>query len=138
MRSVAILATLAAVSLSTPTIVGAATPCPPEVKEARDLLTVKTATVNKATPPGKPLAAARGQDPQAARGQDPQTARGQDPQTARGQDPQTARNVIKGRAAALANARRLVIEAEAACKDADARRASANARAGMELLRYLP
>jgi hypothetical protein len=31
-----------------------------------------------------------------------------------------------------------VIEAEAACKDADARRASANARAGMELLRYLP
>jgi hypothetical protein len=45
---------------------------------------------------------------------------------------------VKGRANALANARRLVGEAEMACKDADSGRAAANARAAMELLRYLP
>jgi hypothetical protein len=130
MRSLAVLATLAAMSLSTPTIVSAASPCPPEVKEARDLLTPKTATVKKAAREPKSLAGARGQDVQAPRGQDPQAPRGQ--------DVQAPRNVTKGRAAALANARKLVIEAETGCKDADDQRASANARAAMELLKYLP
>jgi hypothetical protein len=51
---------------------------------------------------------------------------------------QAPRNVAKGRSAALANARKLVNEAEVACKDADAGRATANARAAMELLKYLP
>jgi formiminotetrahydrofolate cyclodeaminase len=74
----------------------------------------------------------------AARGQDAQTARGQDAQTARGQDAQVPRNVAKGRSVALANARRLVNEAEVACKDADSQRAASNAHAAMELLKYLP
>jgi hypothetical protein len=56
----------------------------------------------------------------------------------RGQDVDAPRNVAKGRANALANARRLVNEAEAACKDADARRALANAQAAMALLKYVP
>jgi hypothetical protein len=56
----------------------------------------------------------------------------------RGQDVQAPRNVAKGRAAALTNARRLVNEAEAACKDADSQRALANARAAMDLLKYVP
>jgi hypothetical protein len=51
---------------------------------------------------------------------------------------QAPRNVAKGRAAALANARKLVVEAETACKDADGPRAAANARAAMELLKYVP
>jgi hypothetical protein len=51
---------------------------------------------------------------------------------------QAPRNVAKGRSAALANARKLVNEAETACKDADGQRAAANARAAMELLKYLP
>ena len=146
MKSKTILASLATASLSFAAIVSAATPCPPEVKEARELLTAKTATVKKATRPAKSLAStrsedvqtARGQDPQAPRGQDPQAPRGQDPQAPRGQDVQAPRNVAKGRAAALANARKLVIEAEASCKDADDQRASANAHAAMELLKYLP
>jgi hypothetical protein len=162
MRSKAILTTLAIAALSFAVVASAATPCPPEVKEAGDLLKTKTTSVKTASQPGKVLAGARGQDPQtargqdpqtargqdpqtargqdkqAARGQDPQTARGQDPQTARGQDPQAPRNVGKGWQTALANARRLVAEAETSCRDGDDRRASANARAAMELLKYLP
>jgi hypothetical protein len=82
--------------------------------------------------------APRGQDVQAPRGQDVQAPRGQDIQAPRGQDVQAPRNVAKGRAAAVANARRLVNEAEAACKDADDQRAMANARAAIELLKYVP
>lgn len=83
-------------------------------------------------------AAARGQETQAPRGQDIQAPRGQDIQAPRAQDIQAPRNVAKGGATALANARRLVSEAEMACKDGDNTRATANARAVMELLKYLP
>jgi hypothetical protein len=48
------------------------------------------------------------------------------------------RNVAKGRATALTNARRLVAEAETACKDADGERALANAHAALDLLKYVP
>jgi hypothetical protein len=154
MRSLPAFVAIAIVSLSAPTITSAAPPCPPEVKEARELLTAKTATAAKVTRPPKSQAGARGQEVQTARGQDAQTARGQDAQTARGQDAQTARgqdaqtargqdvqaprNAAKGRAAAFANARKLVTAAETSCRDADDQRASANARAAMELLKYLP
>jgi len=112
-RSLVLLAA-AAVMVASPVIASAASPCPPEVKEARTLLTAKTATAAKATQPSKSQAAPRGQDVQAPR------------------------NVTKGQANALANARRLVNEAETACKDADAQRALANAHAAMELLKYVP
>ena len=145
MRSLAILAA-AAVMVASPAITSAVSPCPPEVKEAKALLTAKTATAAKATQPSKSQVAARGQEVQAPRGQEVQAPRGQevqaprgqDVQAPRGQDVQAPRNVVKGRANALANARRLVNEAEAACKDADAQRAMANARAAMELLKYIP
>jgi hypothetical protein len=116
-------------------IASGAAPCPPEVKEARELLTAKTATT-KTTQPPRSQVAARGQDVQAPRGQDVQAP--QDVQALRGQDVQAPRNVGKGRAAALANALKLVVEAETACKDADGQRAAANARAAMELLKYVP
>jgi hypothetical protein len=51
---------------------------------------------------------------------------------------QAPRNVAKGRATALTNARKLVAEAETACKDEDSQRALANAHAAMELLKYVP
>jgi hypothetical protein len=51
---------------------------------------------------------------------------------------QAPRNVAKGRATALTNARKLVAEAETACKDADDQRALANAHAALELLKYVP
>lgn len=112
-----------------PTIGEAAWQCPSEVKEAGALLTAKTGTATKAKRP-KALAAARERDVQAPRGQEVQAPRGQ--------DVQAPRNVAKGHANVLANARRLVNEAEAACKDFDGQRALANAHAAMDLLKYLP
>ena len=179
MRSLVVLAAAALVSFSTPVIASAASPlCPPEVKEAGDLLTAKTAIAAKMITPSKSQAGARGQqdiqaprgqqdtqaprgqqdtqaprgqqDTQAPRGQqDTQAPRGQqdiqaprgqqDTQAPRGQqDIQAPRNVAKGRAAALANARRLANEAKLACKDADGQRAAGNARAALELLKYVP
>jgi hypothetical protein len=166
MRSVATITTIAVIFLS-PQITNAASPCPSEVKEARAVLTAKTTNAAKTTQPPKSQAAAhsqdvqapRGQETQAPRGQDTQAPRGQDVQAPRGQDVQAPRakdhpeppegpaprsqdvqaprNVAKGRANALANARRLVSEAETACKDADSRRALATAHAAMELLNYV-
>jgi hypothetical protein len=146
MKSLPFLAVVAMVSLSTSGIAGAAAPCPPEVKEARALLTAKTVTPAKAPEPSRSQAGARSQDVQAPRSQDIQAPRSQDVQAPRSQDiqaprsqdVQAPRNVAKGRGAALANARKLVNEAETACKDADGQRAAANARAAMELLKYLP
>ncbi|HXD98668.1 MAG TPA: hypothetical protein VN646_19110 [Candidatus Acidoferrum sp.] len=123
------LALLAAAATST-----AAPICPAEVKEARELLTAKAAVAQRP----KSQAGARGQETQAPREQEIQAPRGQETQAPRGQEAQAPRNAVKGRAAALANARRLVIEAEAACKDADSARATSNARAAIELLKYLP
>jgi hypothetical protein len=124
-------------SASPSEITTAASPCPPEVKEAKALLTAKTPTPAKTPDPMIAQAGAR-QDPQAPRSQDVQAPRGQDMQAPRSQDVQAPRNVAMGRGAALANARKLVNEAEVACKDADGQRAAANARAAMELLKYLP
>jgi hypothetical protein len=178
MKSLPVLVAAALVSLSTPVIANAASPCPTEVKEARELLTAKTKTVTtaKTTQPSKSLAAVRQQDIQAPRAstqdvqaprastqdvqaprastqdvqaprsstQDVQAPRTKDhpepPQgpAPRGQDVQAPRNVAKGRATALTNARRLVAEAETACKDADSQRALANAHAALELLKYVP
>jgi hypothetical protein len=146
--------TAAVVMVASSSVARAAVPCPPEVKEARALLTAKAATAAKATQPPRSQAAARGQDVQAPRGQDVQAPkgqdvqapkgqdvqapRGQDVQAPRGQDVQAPRNVAKGRATALTNARKLVAEAETACKDEDSQRALANAHAAMELLKYVP
>jgi len=149
-----VLALVIALVLSMPAIGAAAPLCPPEVKEARELLTAKTAMARKLpaapksqagargqetqAPRQQDIQAPRGQETQAPRGQDTQAPRQQDTQAPRGQDTQAPRNVAKGRTSALANARRLVNEAEAACKDADSARAASNARAAIELLKYLP
>ena len=130
MKFVSRLVAAAIVLFASPAISGAASPCPPEVKEARVLLTAKTAAAAKVTKPSKSQVAARGQEEQGPRGQETQAPRGQ--------ETQAPRNVTKGRANALANARRLVNEAEVACKDADGQRATINARAAMELLKYVP
>ena len=147
MKSKTMLVTAAIASLSFAVVVGAAPPCPPEVKEARELLTTKTTSVKHAAPAAKSLSAVRGEvlqaprgeNPQAPRAENPQAPRGQDVQAPRaqdrGQDVQAPRNAAKGRTTALANARRLVGEAETSCRDADEQRALANARAAMELLK---
>jgi hypothetical protein len=133
MRSLAMLAA-AAVMVASAAITSAASPCPPEVKEAKALLMAKTATEAKATQPSRSQAAVLGQVIPAPRTKDVP----EPPPEPRGQDVQAPRNVGKGRAAALTNARKLVAEAETACKDADSQRALANAYAAIELLKYAP
>ena len=142
MRSRFFCVTVVLALLAAPAISTAAPTCPAEVKEARELLTAKEAVAQRP----KSQAGARGQETQAPReqaiqaprGQETQAPRGQDTQAPRGQETQAPRNMAKGLAAALANARRLVNEAEFACKDADSARATSNARAAIELLKYLP
>ena len=112
----------------------AAEKCPPEVAEAKEMLAKATAAAKKplarAKEPQAPreLAAAKPQDVQAPRGQDVQAPRGQDVQAPRAkqQDVQAPR---------LTNARKLVREAEAACKKGDMALSASKANAAMELLK---
>ena len=104
----------------------AAEKCPPEVAEAKAMLAKATAAAKKplarAKEPQAPreLAAAKPQDVQAPRGQDVQAPR------AKQQDVQAPR---------LTNARKLVREAEAACKKGDMALSASKAKAAMELLK---
>jgi len=77
------------VSLS-PMVVEAASPCPPEVQAAKDLLGKQVAKSQDVQAP-RSLAGARSQDVQAPRSQDVQAPRGQDVQAPRGQDIQAPR-----------------------------------------------
>src|SRR3990172_6404122 len=81
------------VSLS-PMVVEAASPCPPEVQAAKDLLGKQVAKSQDVQAP-RSLAGARSQDVQAPRSQDVQAPRGgkaQDVQAPRGQDVQAPRS----------------------------------------------
>src|SRR3989304_3425856 len=81
------------VSLS-PMVVEAASPCPPEVQAAKDLLGKQVAKSQDVQAP-RALAAARGQDVQAPRSQDvqaPRAGKAQDVQAPRGQDVQAPRS----------------------------------------------
>lgn len=125
--------------------VSAAQSCPPEVEQAKKLLGETTKKVRSAQKP-RALASARqgaeaprGQESQAPRGQESQAPRGQESQAPRGQESQAPRMTTaqRGKATGLANARRLVQQAETACKQKDDAQALANAKAAMELLNYV-
>ena len=132
--------------------VSAAQSCPPEVEHAKKLLgeaTKKARSVQKPralasarqgaeAPRGQESQAPRGQESQAPRGQESQAPRGQESQAPRGQESQAPRmtSAQRGKATGLANARRLVQQAETACKQKDEAQALANAKAAMELLSY--
>ena len=73
-----------------PMVVEAASPCPPEVQAAKNLLTKQVAKSQDVQAP-RSLAGARSQDVQAPRGQDVQAPRSQDVQAPRGQDVQAPR-----------------------------------------------
>ncbi|HSF04815.1 MAG TPA: hypothetical protein VLG10_03415 [Methylomirabilota bacterium] len=94
-------------------------------------------------PRGQDAQAPRGQDAQAPRGQDAQAPRGQDAQAPRGQDAQAPRAAASAPSApdrsktnAVTNARKLIQQAELACKQKDSAQASAYANAAMALLTY--
>jgi hypothetical protein len=145
MRSIAIGLALALLGFTTSAL--AASPCPPEVAEAKARLSQAQAALKKTpvkdqgvqgprtaaaargqdvqAPRGQELQAPRGQDLQAPRGQDIQAPRGQDIQAPRGQDVQASR-VAKGAS--------LVREAEQACKKGNMKLASEKAKAALTLL----
>ncbi|KRT68070.1 MAG: hypothetical protein XU13_C0084G0007 [Candidatus Rokubacteria bacterium CSP1-6] len=124
------------VSLS-PMVVEAASPCPPEVQAAKDLLGKQVAKSQDVQAP-RSLAGARSQDVQAPRSQDVQAPRGQDVQAPRSQDIQAPRAGTTGgtmvQAPRADKARILVNEAEAACKAGDMTKATEKAKAAMAVL----
>ena len=143
------------VSLS-PMVVEAASPCPPEVQAAKNLLGKQVAKSQDVQAP-RSLAGARSQDvqaprsqdvqaprsqdiqaPRAGKAQDVQAPRGQDVQAPRGQDIQAPRAGTTGgtmvQAPRADKARILVNEAEAACKAGDMTKATEKAKAAMAVL----
>jgi hypothetical protein len=161
MRSIAIGLALALLGFTTSAL--AASPCPPEVAEAKARLSQAQAALKKTpvkdqgvqgprtaaaargqdvqAPRGQDLQAPRGQDLQAPRGQDLQAPRGQDLQAPRGQDIQAPRGqdiqAPRGQdvqASRVAKGASLVREAEQACKKGNMKLASEKAKAALTLL----
>jgi hypothetical protein len=153
MRSIAIGLALALLGFTTSAL--AASPCPPEVAEAKARLSQAQAALKKTpvkdqgvqgprtaaaargqdvqAPRGQDLQAPRGQDLQAPRGQDLQAPRGQDLQAPRGQDIQAPRGQDV-QASRVAKGASLVREAEQACKKGNMKLASEKAKAALTLL----
>jgi len=126
----------------------AAERCPAEVIEAKSMLAKATTAATKAKARGQEtqaprhLAGARPQDVQAPRSQDVQAPRGQDVQAPRGQDVQAPRGqdvqaprAQDVQAPRLSKARKLVREAEAACKKGDMALSASKAREAIQLLK---
>jgi len=111
----------------------AAEKCPPEVAAAVTMLTKATARAPETQAP-RQLAGVRQQDIEVPRGQDVQAPKQQDVQAPRGQDVQAPRGQDI-QAPRLANARKLVREAEAACKKGDMALSASKAKEAMELLK---
>ncbi len=136
----AVVLVAALVTLPSSPVALAAEKCPPEVAEAKAMLTKATAAAKKATARGqetqapRQLAGSKQQDVQAPRGQDIQAPKQQDVQAPRGQDVQAPRGQDI-QAPKLTNARKLVREAEAACKKGDMALSASKAKDAMELLR---
>jgi hypothetical protein len=102
-KTLVVLMSVATLAVFAP--VSEAANCPPEVAQAKTMLTKKVAAAQDVQAPrslagarqniqagrGQDVQAGRGQDVQAGRGQDVQAGRGQDAQAGRGQDAQAGR-----------------------------------------------
>jgi hypothetical protein len=157
------IAVIPGILLAVAPAVSSAQQCPPEVAQAKKMLSAVASTHKTAQAPrqlagargqgaqaprgqdaqaprGQDAQAPRGQDAQAPRGQDAQAPRGQDAQAPRGQDAQAPRAPAsasdRGKATAVSNARKLIQQAELACKQRDNAQAIAYAQAAMTLLTY--
>jgi hypothetical protein len=121
-----------------PAVSESATPCPPEVNQAKELLAKRQVAKTTAEPQApRALAGAKKPEMQAPRGQDVQAPRGQDVQAPRGQDIQAPRALAgaKAKTPNIAKARTLVEEAEAACKAGKTTLAMEKAKAAIEILK---
>ena len=130
-RICAVVGALAmALALAPPAL--AADTCPPEVAQAKAMLQkaaaaqkTRTAKSQEVQAP-RSLAASKGQEVQAPRGQEVQAPRSQEVQAPRSQEVQAPRSLTK--------VRRLVREAEAACRKGNMELASKKANEAMALL----
>ena len=130
-RICAVVGALAmALALAQPAL--AADTCPPEVAQAKAMLQkaaaaqkTRTAKSQEVQAP-RSLAASKGQEVQAPRGQEVQAPRSQEVQAPRSQEVQAPRSLTK--------VRRLVREAEAACRKGNMELASKKANEAMALL----
>ena len=140
----------------------AQSPCPPEVAQAKAMISkvaksqetqaprareiqaprsLAGARQDVQAPRGQDVQAPRGkQDTQAPRGQDVQAPRGQDTQAPRGQDVQAPRSGAAGvkdmaQAPRGSDAAKLIREAEAACKAGKMDEAKAKAEAAIKILK---
>lgn len=118
----------------------AAEKCPPEVAQAKALLSraaaaKKTPARGQETQAPRQLAGAKPQDVQAPRGQEVQAPKGQEVQAPRGQEVQAPRGKQEIQAPRLNDARKLVREAEAACKKGDMALSASKANEAIELLK---
>jgi len=125
-KLLATLLTVAVAAAFVPTLSDAASSCPPEVAQAKDLLARQTAA-------SRTLAGAR--EIQAPRMQDVQAPKMQDVQAPRMQDVQAPRTLAGATQIDASKAAKLVKEAEAACKAGDMKTAKSKAAAAIARLK---
>ena len=123
----ALLAVVVAVAF-VPTVGDTASPCPPEVTQAKELL-----SQHGQAP--RTLAGARTSDVQAPRASDVQAPRKDDVQAPRKDDIQAPRTLAGSQQIEASKAAKLVNEAEAACKAGKMKTAKAKAEAAIALLK---
>src|SRR2546422_185961 len=149
-KLLATLLTVAVAAAFVPTLSDAASSCPPEVAQAKELLTKQTAA-SRTLAGAREVQAPRTQDVQAARMQDVQAPRMQDVQAPkmqdvqapkmqdvqapRMQDVQAPRTLAGATQIDASKAAKLVKEAEAACKAGDMKTAKSKAEAAIAQLK---
>ena len=132
-----ILATLLTVVVAAafvPTLSDAASSCPPEVAQAKELLTKQT-QASRTLAGARDVQAPRMQDVQAPKMQDVQAPKIQDVQAPRMQDVQAPRTLAGATQIDASKAAKLVKEAEAACKAGDMKTAKSKAAAAIARLK---
>jgi len=153
-KLLATLLTVAVAAAFVPTLSDAASSCPPEVAQAKELLTKQTAASRtlagardiqaprmqdvqapKMQDVQAPRSLAGARDVQAPRMQDVQAPKMQDVQAPRMQDVQAPRTLAGATQIDASKAAKLVKEAEAACKAGDMKTAKSKAAAAIARLK---
>jgi|SRR3989442_1497991 len=133
-KLLATLLTVAVAAAFVPTLSDAASSCPPEVAQAKELLTKQT-QASRTLAGAREVQAPRMQDVQAPKMQDVQAPKMQDVQAPRMQDVQAPRTLAGATQIDASKAAKLVKEAEAACKAGDMKTAKSKAAAAIARLK---
>ena len=141
-KLLATLLTVAVAAAFVPTLSDAASSCPPEVAQAKELLTKQTQASRTLAgarevqaPRMQDVQAPKMQDVQAPKMQDVQAPKMQDVQAPRMQDVQAPRTLAGATQIDASKAAKLVKEAEAACKAGDMKTAKSKAAAAIARLK---